>query len=62
MPLFDYVCNKCNACWEQLEWPNESLGVCPECGAGEIKRQVSLPGYPVFKGKGFYENDYKRKT
>jgi len=34
--------------------------VCPECASVNTARQVSLGAGIVFKGSGFYVNDYKK--
>ena len=34
---------------------------CPYCGA-LLTRIISKVGYPIFKGEGFYETDYKVKN
>jgi predicted nucleic acid-binding Zn ribbon protein len=37
---------------------DEPLKNCPNCDK-EIERQFPLTSKPQFKGKGFYETDYK---
>lgn len=33
---------------------------CPKCGKDKAKRLISAGGGLIFKGSGFYANDYKR--
>lgn len=40
----------------------ESLRDCPECGEPTLKRKIGLGAGIIFKGSGFYETDYKRKS
>lgn len=62
MPTFEYACYKCHSTWEILAFSaDDAPECCPDCGSTDIKRQVSLPARPVFKGPGFYETDYKQK-
>jgi len=41
MPMYEYVCMKCESHFEELvrngEQPN-----CPDCGAGEVRKQLSV--------------------
>jgi predicted nucleic acid-binding Zn ribbon protein len=38
----------------------EPLKNCPKCN-GRIKRLIGPGSSPIFKGKGFYQTDYKNK-
>jgi predicted nucleic acid-binding Zn ribbon protein len=38
------------------------LTVCPECGKEELHRLIGTGSGIIFKGSGFYETDYKKKT
>jgi predicted nucleic acid-binding Zn ribbon protein len=40
---------------------DEPLKVCKKCG-GQLKRLIGPGLGTIFKGSGFYETDYKRKT
>jgi len=46
MPIYEFICSKCNAEFDKLtsfDW--KSAGVsCPECGSEELNRIVSLVG------------------
>jgi len=35
-----------------------ALEICPKCKS-PIRRIMSIPSRPLFKGSGFYETDYK---
>ncbi len=35
---------------------------CPACGKNRLERQIGTGSAVIFKGSGFYETDYKRKS
>jgi predicted nucleic acid-binding Zn ribbon protein len=35
---------------------------CPKCKKGRVKRKIGGGAGLIFKGSGFYETDYKRKS
>lgn len=43
MPLLDFECEQCSARFEELVL-GEAKVVCPECGAGEVRRLYSPIG------------------
>lgn len=57
MPRYDY---RCSGCWHEFEvkqsFADEPLASCPECGVESRRVIHSVP--VVFKGSGFYVNDY----
>lgn len=59
MPLREYVCRRCRSRREVLE--TLAGTEVQRCCKRRMERQVSVPGAPQFKGKGFYATDYKRK-
>ncbi|MEI7903826.1 MAG: zinc ribbon domain-containing protein [Candidatus Firestonebacteria bacterium] len=59
MPLYEYECNKCLNTFEVLQRKNVIKEKCPSCG-GVSRKKMSAAGF-VFKGSGFYVNDYKGK-
>lgn len=62
MPTYEYKCEKCGNEFEEFQSMSaEAKANCPECGA-EAKRMISLNSGIIFKGKGFYVNDYKAKN
>ncbi len=64
MPTYDYVCDKCGHEFEYFQsMSDELLTDCPECEAkGEVRRLIGCGAGIIFKGSGFYETDYKRKS
>jgi putative FmdB family regulatory protein len=61
MPTYDYKCADCGRIFEKFHGMNETPQVaCPECTSANTSRQVSLGAGIVFKGAGFYVNDYKK--
>jgi putative FmdB family regulatory protein len=65
MPIFRYVCIKCEHGWDELvRRPDEEPEKCPnpECESPEIERDIKgLAPSHVYKGRGFYTTDYKRR-
>jgi len=60
MPLYEYECKDCGNRVEVLQGIDEQgPKCCKKCG-GELKRLMGAPGL-IFKGSGFYVNDYARK-
>jgi len=61
MPNYDYKCADCGRIFEKFHGMNETPQVdCPECTSVNTSRQISLGAGIVFKGAGFYVNDYKK--
>lgn len=61
MPTYDYKCADCGRLFEKFHGMNEQPQVlCPDCQSVNTARQVSLGAGIVFKGAGFYVNDYKK--
>ena len=62
MPTYEYKCENCGNEFEEFQSITaEAKATCPECGS-EAKRMISLNSGIIFKGKGFYVNDYKSKS
>jgi putative FmdB family regulatory protein len=60
MPIYEYRCNACGHELEKIQrMSDEPLTDCPDCGAGELRRLVSAPGFRL-KGGGWYETDFKK--
>ena len=63
MPTYDYVCRACEHRFEHFQSMQEpSLRKCPECGRPRLERLIGSGAGILFKGSGFYETDYKRKS
>ena len=63
MPTYDYECNACHHAFEALQSMSEpKLTQCPACGKEALTRLIGTGGGVIFKGSGFYETDYKRKS
>ena len=63
MPTYNFECTKCG--WKQekmvsMQYPKYSK--CPKCQEDTLVRLIGSGGGFIFKGSGFYETDYKRKT
>ena len=60
MPLYTFRCKCGNEIELLVDNADKDLRMCQQCGKG-MKRVFNSIGKPQFKGKGFYETDYKRK-
>lgn len=59
MPTYDYQCKKCGHDFEVFQRMTDNpLEECPKC-KGEIERLIGSGAGIIFKGKGFYQTDYK---
>ena len=59
MPTYDYKCEKCGNQFEEFQSiMDEPLKKCLKCG-GQVKRLIGTGAGIIFKGKGFYQTDYK---
>lgn len=60
MPTYDYKCAACDDRFEVVQsMKDEPLETCEKCG-GSVKRLIGNGGGIIFKGSGFYVNDYKK--
>jgi len=61
MPNYDYKCEGCGYQFEIFQkMVEEPLTICPKCGE-EIRRIITGGTGIIFKGAGFYCNDYAKK-
>jgi putative FmdB family regulatory protein len=61
MPLYEYQCDACSHRFEVIQKYSDPLvDSCPRCGA-KVQKLVSSPAFQ-FKGSGFYETDYGKKS
>jgi putative FmdB family regulatory protein len=61
MPTYEYSCQKCGKTFEVFQSMKDAA--LKTCNCGEKGRVKRLPGRGagiIFKGSGFYENDYRR--
>ncbi len=60
MPLYDYMCRSCSHKFELRQgFDADTMTDCPQCGQ-LADRQISLVPV-IFKGSGWYVNDYGKK-
>lgn len=60
MPTYDYKCSSCKNEFEEFQsMTAEPRAKCPKCGK-KSKRMFSPGTGIIFKGTGFYVNDYKK--
>ncbi|MGE9291320.1 MAG: FmdB family zinc ribbon protein [Puniceicoccales bacterium] len=63
MPTYDYICTSCGHELEAFHSMKDApLKKCPKCGKMKLSRQIGGGSGLIFKGTGFYETDYKRKS
>ena len=60
MPMYSYKCEKCGEFKIRQKMKDKQLTKCPKCNRKIIKLLSNISGI-IFKGKGFYETDYKRR-
>ncbi len=61
MPIYEYQCNRCNEIFEIFHKIDEECKVaCPKC-LGPVRKLISTTNF-VFKGSGFYVNDYPSES
>jgi putative FmdB family regulatory protein len=61
MPLYEYECKKCGHRFEKIQkFSDRMVKKCPECG-GVVEQMISAPAV-MFKGSGWYVNDYPKKS
>jgi len=62
MPTYEYVCTQCHHHFDAFQSiASQPLTVCPVC-KGPLDRVISGGTGLIFKGSGFYETDYKKKS
>jgi len=64
MPNYDYECQQCGRRFEVFQsMKDEKLTDCPAEGCGgQVKRLLGTGGGILFKGKGFYQTDYRSSS
>ena len=46
MPLYQYVCEKCEYPFEALVFAGDEATTCPNCESERVAKQLSLPAAP----------------
>lgn len=59
MPIYEYKCPNCGII-EIIHKIQDFYDTCPVC-LEKIEKIFSIPAKAQFKGKGFYETEYKKK-
>ena len=64
MPTYEYQCQKCKHCFSEFQRiVDPPIKDCPKCNKkGCVEQIISGGSGLIFKGSGFYETDYKRKS
>ena len=62
MPTYTYKCEKCGETFDVFQSIKaDPLKVHEKCG-GRLKRLIGNGAGIIFKGSGFYETDFKKKS
>ena len=63
MPTYEYECQACKHTFEELQGMTDAkLTKCPKCHKNKLSRLIGGGSGMIFKGSGFYETDYKKKS
>lgn len=59
MPTYEYRCSNCQHTFDKFQYITEpSRRKCPVCKKLTLKRMIGSGSGLIFKGSGFYCNDY----
>ena len=59
MPIYEYECGECSHRFEKRQgFSDDAIADCPKCSSKS--KRVMCPAPIVFKGSGFYVNDYPK--
>jgi putative FmdB family regulatory protein len=62
MPIYGFECGSCGHRFDRLQKLSDAdPTVCPECGAEQIRRQLTAPQFRL-AGGGWYETDFKKDS
>jgi len=60
MPIYAFECASCGHQFDRLQKLSDAdPTVCPECGAEQVRRQLTAPSFRL-SGAGWYETDFKK--
>jgi len=60
MPIYAFECSGCGHHFERLQRLSDAdPSNCPECGAPQVRRQLTAPSFRL-AGGGWYETDFKK--
>jgi putative FmdB family regulatory protein len=60
MPIYAFECTACGHQFDRLQKMSDpDPTACPECGAEQVKRQLTAPSFRL-SGSGWYETDFKK--
>ena len=60
MPIYAFECDRCGHQFDRLQRLSDAdPTVCPECGAEQVRRQLTAPSFRL-AGAGWYETDFKK--
>ena len=60
MPIYAFECGSCGHQFDRLQRLSDADPTeCPECAAGEVRRQLTAPSFRL-AGAGWYETDFKK--
>jgi putative FmdB family regulatory protein len=60
MPTYEYECAKCGHRFEKFQAISAPpVKTCPRCRGRKVKRLIGTGVGILFKGKGFYQTDYR---
>lgn len=63
MPTYDYSCSACGKTFEIFHSIKEpARTICPHCHQPKLQRKIGEGAGLIFKGRGFYETDYKHSA
>ena len=60
MPIYEFVCERCGAKFDQLMSMSDPTPSCPQCSGDQVRKLVSAAGF-VLKGGGWYKDHYGLK-
>jgi len=60
MPTYEYKCKACGHTLEKFQnITAKPLRKCPNCNRNKLKRLIGSGSGIIFRGPGFYCNDYR---